>query len=155
MAETTRVKDGSGDVLVLDNEFTAHPHALYELLRVERPVVRARMPMGLHAWLITRYDDARAALNDPRLSKDNAAFARLMERHSVAPERQEQDAFVESLVAHMLNSDPPDHTRLRKLEGKAFTVRGRSRARRGRPARRLRVPAAHDRDLRAARRARR
>ena len=129
MTETTRVRDGSGDVLVLDSEFMADPHALYEVLRVERPVMRARMPMGLHAWLVTRYDDARAAMNDPRLSKDGAAFAQLLERHSVAPERQEQDAFVESLVAHMLNSDPPDHTRLRKLVGKAFTVRAIARLR--------------------------
>ena len=35
----------------------------------------------------------------------------------------EDDSLALALQAHMLNSDPPDHTRLRKLVGKAFTAR--------------------------------
>ncbi|NMI00067.1 cytochrome P450 family protein [Pseudonocardia acidicola] len=113
--------------LVLDEQFMADPHALYAVLREQRPVVRSVTPQGLHVWLVTRYDDVRAALTDARLSKDGAAFGRVLERHSVAPERRL--AFAEALTAHMLNSDPPDHTRLRKLVGKAFTVRAIARLR--------------------------
>jgi cytochrome P450 len=72
-------------------------------------------------WLVTRYADARAALIDPRLAKDAAAFGGLLERHLVTT--QHRIRFAEVLLGHMLNSDPPDHTRLRKLVNRAFTGR--------------------------------
>jgi cytochrome P450 len=72
-------------------------------------------------WLVTRYADARAGLNDPRLAKDTAAFGGLLERHLVTTQHRIQ--FAEVLLGHMLNSDPPDHTRLRKLVNRAFTGR--------------------------------
>jgi len=118
----------TGSPLVeLDAAFLADPHRLYATLRAQRPVARARTPIGLDVWVVTRYDDARAALNDPRLSKDGARFAAVLEHQQVEPERRV--AFAESLVHHMLNSDPPDHTRLRKLVSRAFTVRAVARMR--------------------------
>jgi cytochrome P450 len=114
-------------VLELDGGFLADPHRLYATLRVQRPVARVRTPMGLHVWVVTRYEDARAALADPRLSKDGARFAAVLDRQAVAPARRAM--FAESLTRHMLNSDPPDHTRLRKLVSRAFTVRAIARMR--------------------------
>jgi cytochrome P450 len=105
----------------LDDAFFADPDALYRLLREEAPVSRVVTTMGLTVWLVTRYADARPALNDPRLSKSGAGIPGLLEKQGIAPENRAQ--FADSLVAHMLNSDPPDHTRLRKLVGRAFTVR--------------------------------
>jgi cytochrome P450 len=69
-------------------------------------------PEGQRAWLITRYDDVRKALADPRLSKD----WRKRRSPGFVP-----DPAVGFLMAHMLNADPPDHTRLRRLVQKAFT----------------------------------
>ena len=45
-----------------------------ELMRKQRDelVSRARLWDGSIAWLVTRYDDARAALRDPRLSADSS-----------------------------------------------------------------------------------
>jgi cytochrome P450 len=107
--------------VALGEDFFTDPHAVYRALREERPVVRARTPAGLSVWLVTRYDDARKALADPRLSKDSTRFAALLDRHTVAPERRV--AFAQELAHHMLSSDPPDHTRLRKLVSRAFTAR--------------------------------
>jgi cytochrome P450 len=74
-----------------------------------------RPPHGIDTYLITRYQDARAALADPRLSKDMYgamdAYRRIFGDSSVA------------LDDHMLNSDPPKHTRLRKLVSSEFTPR--------------------------------
>jgi cytochrome P450 len=72
---------------------------------------------GHSAWLIVRYDEARAALNDSRLSKDmHAALA------------TGADLVAEGLpgpdfARHMLSVDPPDHTRLRRLVSAAFSPR--------------------------------
>ena len=113
---------GTADTVVeLDSAFFADPHALYAHLRVERPVVRARTPVGLPVWLVTRHDDARQALNDPRLAKDATGLAQVLDRHPVPPEQRA--VLAQELSRHMLSSDPPDHTRLRKLVSRAFTMR--------------------------------
>ncbi|SFL55332.1 cytochrome P450 family protein [Geodermatophilus ruber] len=108
-------------VVALDEAFFADPHAVYATLRTTSPVTRALTPVGLSVWLVTRYDDARAALADPRLSKDGDRLAAVLDRHTVTSQRRV--SLAAELLRHMLNSDPPDHTRLRKLVGRAFTVR--------------------------------
>jgi cytochrome P450 len=108
-------------VVPLDAAFFADPHALYARLRVEEPVARAVTPVGLPVWLVTRYDDVREALTDPRLAKDADGFAQVLERLPVPPEGRA--VFAQELTRHMLSSDPPDHTRLRKLVSRAFTMR--------------------------------
>ncbi|MGE3287232.1 MAG: cytochrome P450 [Pseudonocardia sp.] len=110
----------------LDEAFFADPDELYRRLRDERPVTRALAPNGLPVWLVTRYPDVRAALVDPRLAKDARKIPELIARADSPPPAR---AFAESLVQHMLNADPPDHTRLRKLVGKAFTMRAIARLR--------------------------
>ncbi|WP_328394228.1 cytochrome P450 family protein [Nocardia sp. NBC_00416] len=112
--------------LQLDRSFFDDPAALYRGLRVERPVVRAIGPSGLQFWMITRYADARAALNDARMIKDADRIPGSFTRDGEAPQAR---VVTESLVRHMLNADPPDHTRLRKLVGKAFTMRAIARLR--------------------------
>ncbi|HEX4721720.1 MAG TPA: cytochrome P450, partial [Pseudonocardiaceae bacterium] len=105
----------------LSEEFLQDPHALNRRLRAEGPVRPVVLPRGLKVWMVTRYADVRAALADNRLHKDSRDIEDLFERHSNNAER-----FVgggESLVGHMLNSDPPDHERLRRLVNKAFTAR--------------------------------
>ncbi|MFJ6634971.1 cytochrome P450 [Streptomyces sp. NPDC091376] len=100
-----------------DPAFLADPFPLYRQLREEGPVRRAVIAGGLEAWLVTRYEDGLAALSDPRLSSDvrDASDPRLMQQLPVT-ER-------ESMLSNMLRTDPPDHTRLRRLVSKAFTAR--------------------------------
>ncbi|MEV7813994.1 cytochrome P450 [Streptomyces flaveolus] len=100
-----------------DPAFVADPFPLYRRLREEGPVRRAIIAGGLDAWLVTRYEDGLAALSDPRLSSDvrDASDPRLVEQ---LPEFER-----ESMMSTMLRSDPPDHTRLRRLVSKAFTAR--------------------------------
>ncbi|MEV5145245.1 cytochrome P450 [Streptomyces sp. NPDC052727] len=100
-----------------DPAFVADPFPLYRRLREDGPVRRAIIAGGLDAWLVTRYEDGLAALSDPRLSSDvrDASDPRLIEQ---LPEFER-----ESMMSSMLRSDPPDHTRLRRLVSKAFTAR--------------------------------
>ncbi|MFI5718842.1 cytochrome P450 [Nocardia sp. NPDC051750] len=112
--------------LQLDRSFFADPAALYRDLRDERPVVRATGPNGLRFWMITRYADARAALNDARMTKDPKRIPGSFSSNEDIPEAR---IIGGSLLHHMLNADPPDHTRLRKLVGRAFTMRAIARLR--------------------------
>ncbi len=106
----------------LDLDYIQDPHTVADLMRPEGPVRPAIMPRGLRVWLVTSYADARALLADPRVSKDYRKAQPLFQRRASTPDRPAA-YFTESLVAHMLNTDPPDHTRLRKLVNKAFTAR--------------------------------
>jgi cytochrome P450 len=91
-----------------------HPYDVYRRLREAAPVHRIAGPDGSPAWLVTRYDDVRLALADPRLSLDK--------RHA-APGTYRGLALPPALDANLLNMDPPDHTRIRRLVGRAFTAR--------------------------------
>jgi cytochrome P450 len=107
----------------LDEELIQDPHAVYRLLREDGPVRPVIMPGdGALGWLVTSYADARALLADARLSKDITRGAELLPAEVAA-------GYDNPLAANMLNSDPPDHTRLRKLVNKAFTTRAVERLR--------------------------
>ncbi|PTA45589.1 cytochrome P450 [Micromonospora sp. RP3T] len=94
--------------------FAADPYPTFARLRTRRPVCPVGSPR-FDSWLITRFDDARAALTDPRLSKDlygpDRHFLRIFGPNS------------EGLNRNMLNSDPPEHTRLRRVVSQAFAPR--------------------------------
>ncbi|WP_435191024.1 cytochrome P450 family protein [Streptomyces sp. bgisy126] len=97
-----------------DPRFLRDPYPAYAAMRSARPVQPLPTSSnGRPSYLVTGYTEAREALGDPRLSKDTAAFfAGKKSRRRLHP-----------AVAHtMLASDPPRHTRLRKLVTKAFTT---------------------------------
>jgi cytochrome P450 len=89
-------------------------------------VRRLAMTSGFRPWLVTGYAAARAALADPRLAKDSGRVAALLDRHALAGG---DSMFGRSLSHHMLNTDPPEHSRLRRLVNKAFTPRAVERLR--------------------------
>ncbi|WP_181775787.1 cytochrome P450 family protein [Amycolatopsis pittospori] len=94
-----------------DEEFLKDPASAYARLRAEGPVHRAETPDGAQVWLVTGYDDVRALLGDPRLSLDKATSSGGYRGLSLPP----------ALDKNLLNMDAPEHTRLRKVLGKAFT----------------------------------
>ncbi|MFE7427123.1 cytochrome P450 [Streptomyces sp. NPDC057545] len=83
----------------------------YERVRDQQGLLRVQMPYGEPAWLVTRYADARLVLGDQRFSRA-AALSHDEPRQSEG----RRDSGI-------LSMDPPDHTRLRSLVAKAFTVR--------------------------------
>ncbi|MFE0702439.1 cytochrome P450 [Streptomyces sp. NPDC058872] len=101
-------------------EFASDPYPAYAWLRKHAPVHRTTLPSGVEAWLVTRYADARQALADQRLSKNPA-------HHDESPHAKGKTGIPgerkAELMTHLLNIDPPDHTRLRRLVSKAFTPR--------------------------------
>ncbi|PKV83211.1 cytochrome P450 [Streptomyces sp. TLI_146] len=97
-----------------DPDVSRDPYATYAAMRSACPVQSVPAGSGGRAnYLVTGYAEAREALSDPRLSKDTSAFfAGKESRRRLHP-----------AVAHtMLASDPPRHTRLRKLVTKELTT---------------------------------
>ncbi|MGH3153287.1 MAG: cytochrome P450 family protein [Streptosporangiaceae bacterium] len=90
------------------------PFGHFAEARARCPVQRVRLADGHPAWVVLGYDAARQALNDPRISKD--MLAALEEAGDVVAEGLPGPDF----SRHMLNVDPPDHTRLRRLVSRAF-----------------------------------
>ena len=93
------------------------PFPVFAEVRQLGPVHAVTLADGHRAWLVVRYDDARAALNEPRLSKD--MHAALATGSGVVAEGLPGPAF----ARHVLTVDPPDHTRLRRLLSAAFSTR--------------------------------
>jgi cytochrome P450 len=90
------------------------PYPLFEATRAECPVRPVRLADGHDAWLVLGRDVAQQALKDPRLSKNIAAA--LEEDPDIADPGLPGPA----LARHMMNLDPPDHGRLRRLVSRAF-----------------------------------
>ena len=96
-----------------------HPFPVLKDLRTAAPLYRFEISNRQHAWMITCYEDVLAILKDPRIVKD---FRRVLPREGATNFVSHSDA--QSLLRfHMLSSDPPDHTRLRRLVSKVFTPR--------------------------------
>ena len=90
------------------------PFGHFAKARARCPVQKVRLADGHPAWLVLGYDAARQALNDPRISKD--MLAALEDNGDVVAGGLPGPEF----SRHMLNVDPPDHTRLRRLVSRAF-----------------------------------
>ncbi|HWG97802.1 MAG TPA: cytochrome P450 [Pilimelia sp.] len=109
----------SPEVAALLDELTTmvgreDPYPRYARLRELSAVVRA----ADGALVVTRYDDCATVARDPRLGHppaDILAFAGF-------PDWAEHPA-LRQLFTSMLVLNPPEHTRLRRLVGRAFTAR--------------------------------
>jgi cytochrome P450 len=102
---------------MFDDSFFADPYPVYDKLRSAGPVQKVDGAMGpLPVWLITGHAEAREAFAHPGISKDTRRFQPLL---SQGPKRRNVNPAV---AASMLATDPPDHTRLRRLVTGAFTA---------------------------------
>jgi len=90
------------------------PFSHFAETRARCPVQRVRLADGHPAWVVLGYNAARQALNDARISKD--MLAALEDNGDIVAEGLPGPEF----SRHMLNVDPPDHTRLRRLVSRAF-----------------------------------
>jgi cytochrome P450 len=113
--------DGMAEPMPLDlyaDPVRADPYPLLRELREAAPVHWVSQHHGLESWIVSRYDEVRAGLADPRFVKAPETVPEALRRFKAAfgsPEENE--------VRSLLATDPPDHTRLRRLVGKAFTPR--------------------------------
>lgn len=109
---------GRFDRLLTSEAFNQNPYPVYHLLRREAPVYWSD---AWGCWLLTRYDDITWTLQDYQTFTSLGRLTASMD----LPEPLWEKA--QPLVRHysqgLINVDPPDHTRMRKLVHLAFTPR--------------------------------
>src|SRR5688500_8784199 len=103
-------------------EVIADPYPTFHRLQAEDPVHWSE-PLG--GWVLTRYADVRAALNDPRLSSDRITPF----KSSGSGQRAGLGELLRLVGLWAVFTDPPVHTRLRGLMNLAFTSRAVERLR--------------------------
>ena len=100
------------DITSHDTYVNGVPHATFDRLRSESPVYWTDEVDGSGFWSILRYDDALA------VSRDVETFT---SSEGIRLEEMDEDEKQARLT--MMELDPPDHTRYRRLVSKVFTRR--------------------------------
>ncbi|WP_434597736.1 cytochrome P450 [Streptomyces sp. A5-4] len=85
---------------------------VYEELRATCPVAHVGLPSGDEGYVVSRYEDVRTVLADPR-------FSRAATVAPGAPQLSKNPP----MAGGLFTMDPPEHTRLRKLVSREFTAR--------------------------------
>ncbi|GAA1647840.1 cytochrome P450 [Actinoplanes couchii] len=92
------------------------PFAPAAAIRDAEPVSKVRIWDGSTPWLVTRHADQRDLLNDPRLSID--------EKKPGYPHMTKARAAIAPHIPELItNTDPPEHTRLRRTVNAPFMVK--------------------------------
>jgi cytochrome P450 len=99
--------------------FVAYPYDVYERLRTEEPVAWFG---PTNQWLVSRHADVSALLRDRRLGRSYLHVGS-HEDFGHPPDPPGLEPFWRLIRNGMLDREPPDHTRLRRLVSKAFTPR--------------------------------
>ncbi|GAA5170593.1 MULTISPECIES: cytochrome P450 [Amycolatopsis] len=84
-------------------------------MQEEEPISRVTLPDGREGWALTRHEDIRTMLTDPRFSSDrrNPGFPLLVERQQQPP----------LFRASLIGMDPPEHGPARRAVVGEFTVK--------------------------------
>jgi cytochrome P450 PksS len=98
-------------------EAVVNSYPLFKRMRSEDPVHYCES--GGY-WILTRYRDVEAALHDERLSSDRTG---LYINQLGSLDVKEIQNFLALTSNWMIEKDPPEHTRLRKLAKQGFTTR--------------------------------
>ncbi|MGF2796186.1 cytochrome P450 family protein [Bacillus thuringiensis] len=108
-----KIEDG---INLASAQFKEDAYEIYKESRKKQPILFVNQVEIGKEWLITRYEDALPLLKDNRLKKDwTNVFSQDIKNMYLSVDNSDH------LTTHMLNSDPPNHSRLRSLVQKAFT----------------------------------
>ena len=120
MPTVASVPDPALDRHLTSDAFYADPYPTYARLRAEHPVYWCE---PWRSWIVTRHADVMAMLHAPALYSSAGRQTPLLERLPASSQARLHPLRRIFAAGGLLNSDPPDHTRLRRLVQRAFTPR--------------------------------
>ncbi|MCG8915904.1 cytochrome P450 [Actinokineospora sp. PR83] len=120
---TATAENPAGPVELLAPELTADPFAGYARMRERAPMLTGTIvDGGPPMWLVTRYDDVRRVLTDPRFL-NNPAAGPSRNSSSIMKMLNIPSDLVDYLADKLMQIDGADHRRQRTLVSKVFTAR--------------------------------
>src|SRR5215218_229795 len=102
-----------------DVGFIGDPYPVYVRLREAGPI---HYFAGTNQWLVSRYEDVNALLRDRRFGRTYHHVA-TDEEMGREPAPAWHDPFWDLIEVGVLDMEPPNHARVRRLVAKAFTPR--------------------------------
>ncbi|GGF18798.1 cytochrome P450 [Halobacillus andaensis] len=93
---------------IYESQFKKGAYPFFKKLRQEQPIFPMSQQSDQSTWLVTKYDDVKELLKQPSFIKDQKKLFQ-----TAANQAKSDD--VNIFENMMLDVDPPDHTRLRKL----------------------------------------
>jgi cholest-4-en-3-one 26-monooxygenase len=108
------MKLGDVDLNHPDSFANGFPHAYFKMLRREAPVSFNPEPNGPGFWVISKYDDVKLVSRNPGL------FSSWLGGTNIHDLPEEDLAGTRAI---MLNMDPPQHVKFRRLVQRGFTPR--------------------------------
>lgn len=103
------------DLISTESFSSGHPWDQYAWLRQNAPVYRHPDPYGDFFWALTKYEDVRA------VSRQTQLFSSFERGVMVGEPATDEELFAQRQM--MLNMDPPQHERYRRLVSRGFTPR--------------------------------
>ncbi|MFG1795779.1 cytochrome P450 [Nocardia sp. NPDC049149] len=103
----------------MPRNFFQEPYDFYRVLNEKGSFHPVVLDNGMRVWLVTGFELAGELLRNPALCKDARTTAGVAARSGAG--RSGATTVSSGITAHMLNSDPPRHTRLRRIVSSAFT----------------------------------
>jgi cytochrome P450 len=100
----------------IPNDAALEPPAEWAELRSKCPVAHVKLPSGDQATLLTRYEDVKRVLADPR-------FTRQLNAPNAARLSAEGDGVFNSEMAQIIPDGGDEHQHWRRLVGKWFTAK--------------------------------
>jgi cytochrome P450 PksS len=105
------------DPSMIGPDFPRNPFPVYRHMQQTAPVWKMWHPDGFPLYIMTRYDDIKESMSNGWFSQD---FNTLDDSSALKPPKNDPMA---PLMEALLNTDPPKHTRLRKLVTTAFSAK--------------------------------
>ncbi len=107
------------ETTLTDPKILAHPNAFYAAMRTEDPV---HYDSKLDMYLVSRYEDLQTVMRDPITFSVEKGFA---EQYAKGFQKEYQEILKREgggVFGRAIMTDPPEHTRIRRLLDGAFTA---------------------------------
>ena len=108
------------DPAIASGDLERNPYPIYAQLRRDHPILRSER---WNCWVLSRHEEVAAVLKDTDHFSSVGRVVRSLHRELSPEEQEEVRPLIDHYSSGLINSDPPDHTRMRKLVQGSFSPR--------------------------------